>query len=282
MKRFTVVLVLGALLVATPTATVSAEQHDKVEASPGGQISALSEIQSSEIENGLEMMEYRQRISNSSNSTQVRERYRKRVKSRLESLRRKVDALGSGDRADQVPRKEVLNSRIRSLGNVASEVGSSPEVIEEIRKLEKETNVQLRDNTPTFDVHNLQRSYNSWLENSSSATDFLLGSERVNVKVETPEGFERYYLISKNGRVVDSGNGSLDNPTLTADSDVWTLTRIRDAENSKKEFFKALNAGDLKYRPVSIGSKLKFGSIESVEYAARSVGNFIDAVTFWN
>jgi len=112
---------------------------------------------------------------------------------------------------------------------------------------------------------NIKKAYNDYNGNVPSFLKFIFGDERINVKVARLDGTTVNLAIeTKNGVIVDSKLGELQDPTIQAEISEATIKRIYESQNPVSEIDKALDSGEIAYDSQRFATSVKTAVVEAL------------------
>jgi|TARA_B100002003_G_scaffold242839_1_gene266384 alpha-galactosidase len=88
----------------------------------------------------------------------------------------------------------------------------------------------------------------------------LFGNERINLQVTRHDFSEALIgIVTEDGKVLEIDDRTLENPTLIVTTTEQTMEDIFEASDPFNALSEALSSGDLSYKAVTFGNKLKLG-----------------------
>lgn len=107
-------------------------------------------------------------------------------------------------------------------------------------------------------------AYNQNVDQLPSLAKSLVSGERINGRVETPQG-EKVIGVAMDGAKIETVKmGGVENPTVEFHTDASTLETIIKAENPREEAISAFNGPQITYTAHSLGSTVKFAVLSTI------------------
>ena len=113
------------------------------------------------------------------------------------------------------------------------------------------------------DLRPLVETLNRNVDQVPSFARSQFGGERIDVRVDTPDGERRYALTTvKSGRITDFEAGAPDDPTLRVETSRSTFCDVVTAEDPKAAFVGAYYGGDVEVTGVGSVNAAKVGAVK--------------------
>ena len=103
-----------------------------------------------------------------------------------------------------------------------------------------------------------QAKYNAQSDSIPSTFRYLFGDERINATLVRIDGEKVNLAVeTKNGKITRMKHGEMKNPTMEVEIKETTIKKISEAKSAVWEINKALSSKEIKYRDITLKSKVK-------------------------
>lgn len=103
-----------------------------------------------------------------------------------------------------------------------------------------------------------QTRYNAKSDSIPSTLRYIFGDEKINATLVRTSGEKVNLAVeTHNGKISRIARGEMKNPTMEAEIRETTIKKISESKNAIWEINKALNSKEIKYKDLTVKSKVK-------------------------
>ncbi|MBD3310536.1 hypothetical protein GF351_04915 [Candidatus Woesearchaeota archaeon] len=93
----------------------------------------------------------------------------------------------------------------------------------------------------------------------------LVGNERINIYIKMDDtSVVAAGIVTKEGRIESFQKNELENPTLKVFTSEYTIRNIKESQDPLKAAQQAIREQEIRYEPVGLGNKIKYGTVGTV------------------
>ncbi|MCX6706696.1 MAG: hypothetical protein NT001_00980 [Candidatus Woesearchaeota archaeon] len=107
-------------------------------------------------------------------------------------------------------------------------------------------------------LNEAQAKYNEKSDSIPSTLRYIFGDEKINVTLMRTSGEKVNLAVeTHNGKISNIARGEMKNPTMEVEMKETTIKKISESKNAIWEIDNALNSKEIKYKDLTVKSKIK-------------------------